>query len=139
VNVLIDTSAWSLALRRKPSDLSTAEQAVVDEWAELIGEGRARIIGLVRQELLSGIKSPDQYEKLRRALRAFPDEPIDTSDYEMAAKAGNDCRSQGIVVSSVDILICVVALARRWSIFTTDPDFKNYARVLPIKLHSPRK
>jgi len=139
VNTLVDTSVWSLALRRNPMDLSAVERSIVAELTEVIQEGRGRIIGPVRQELLSGIKTPAQYEKLCVTLRAFRDEPIDTSDYESAAKASNDCRSRGIVVSTVDILICAIALARRWSIFTTDPDFKNYARILPIELHSPRR
>jgi predicted nucleic acid-binding protein len=138
VNVLVDTSVWSLALRRKPRELSAAEQPVVEELADLTREGRARIIGLIRQELLSGIKTAAQYEKLRVALRAFPDDEIDTSDYEAAAKASNDCRLRGIAASVVDALICHIALARQWSIFTTDSDFKAYARVLPIKLHEPR-
>jgi predicted nucleic acid-binding protein len=119
--------------------LSAAEKSTVAELTEMIQEGRARIIGMVRQELLSGIKTPAQYEKLRATLRSFPDEPIATPDHEAAAKASNDCRSKGIVVSVVDILICTIALTRDWSIFTTDPDFKNYARVVPIQLHTPRK
>jgi predicted nucleic acid-binding protein len=89
--------------------------------------------------LLSGIKTSAQYEKLRATLRSFPDEPIDTSDYEAAAKASNDCRSKGVTVSITDILICAIALARDWSIFTGDPDFKDYARILPIRIHTPRK
>jgi predicted nucleic acid-binding protein len=138
MNALVDTSVWSLALRRKPKDLTAGEQSVVDELADLTREGRARIIGLIRQELLSGIETAAQYEKLRVAFRAFPDEPIETSDYEAAAKASNDLRSRGIAVSVVDALICQIALARQWSIFTTDSDFKAYAKVLPIKLHAPR-
>jgi predicted nucleic acid-binding protein len=138
MNALVDTSVWSLALRRKPGALTAAEHSVVGELADLTREGRAHIVGLIRQELLSGIRTPGQYEKLRVALRAFPDEPVGTSDYETAAKATNDCRSRGIVASVVDALICAIALARHWSIFTTDPDFKNYASVLPIKLHNPR-
>jgi hypothetical protein len=138
MNALIDTSVWSLALRRRPLNLTAAEQLIVDELADLAREGRARIIGLIRQELLSGIKTATQYEKLRSALRAFPDEPLATSDYEGAAKAGNDCRSRGISVSVVDALICQVALARQWGIFTLDSDFKAYATVLPIKLHPIR-
>jgi predicted nucleic acid-binding protein len=139
VNALVDTSVWSLALRRNSRDLSTTEKIIVAELMAIIQEDRARVIGVVRQELLSGIKAPAQYEKLRATLRSFPDESIVTSDYEAAAKASNDCRSKGIVVSVVDILICTIALARCWSIFTTDPDFKNYARALPIQLHAPRK
>ena len=139
MNVLVDTSVWSLALRRKAQSLSAAEKSTVDELAELVREGRARIIGLIRQELLSGIKASAQYENLRATLASFPDEPIDASDYEAAAKASNDCRAKGIVVSVVDILICSIAMSRGWSIFTTDPDFMNYARVLAIKLHAPRR
>ncbi len=139
MNALVDTSVWSLALRRKAQDLSAAEKSTVTELSELVKEGRARIIGIVRQELLSGIRTAAQYEKLRAALRAFPDEPVETTDYEEAAKASNNCRSSGLVVSVVDVLICTVALARDWSVFTTDPDFKSYARILPIRLHVRRK
>ena len=139
MNVLVDTSVWSLALRRAPRDLNSSEKAVVAELAELIHEGRARIIGLVRQELLSGIKNPEQFKKLREALQAFQDERVDTPDYEAAALAGNECRSSGVSVSLPDLLICAVAKARGWSIYSTDPDFKRYAKILPIVLHSPRK
>lgn len=138
MNVLVDTSVWSLALRRKPASRNAAEDALVTELSALIGEGRARILGFIRQELLSGIRSTDQFEKLRIHLRAFPDEPIETKDYEEAAKAGNLCRSKGIATSLVDLLLCAVAIRRRYSIFSADPDFTTYARALPLALHTPR-
>ena len=136
MNVLVDTSVWSLALRRKPQDLNAEQHSQVQGLAELITEGRAKLIGLIRQELLSGIKAIAQFEKLRRSLRAFPDEPISTSDHEAAARAGNECRAKGIAISTVDILICVIALKRNLLIYTTDPDFKNYARVLPLRFYA---
>ncbi len=139
MNTLVDTSVWSLALRRKPGDLNPAERSIVAELKEVIQEGRARLIGPVRQELLSGIRDSAQYEILRLNLRSFPDQPIETAEYEAAAKAGNECRAHGIAVSTVDILICAVSIIRQYSIFTLDPDFKNYARVLPLKLHSRRR
>jgi predicted nucleic acid-binding protein len=138
MNVLVDTSVWSLALRRQARHLSSAERLLVHELRELIQEGRVRLLGLVRQELLSGIKTSTQFEKLKDTLRAFADEPLDTTDYEAAAKASNECRARGIAVSVVDILICAVAIKRNLLIFTADPDFRNYARVLPVKLHTPR-
>src|ERR1700687_2876072 len=131
MNVLVDTSMWCLALPRKTKDSSATERCTFGEFSRLVNEGRARIIGLVRQELLSGIKSSAQYEKLRAVLRSFPDEPIATADYEAAAKAGNDCRARGVAVSVSDILICAIAIARDWPIFSADPDFKSYARILP--------
>jgi hypothetical protein len=139
MNVLVDTSVWSLALRRKSESLRASERLLVAELTELIREGRARVIGLIRQELLSGIKARDQYERLRVQLRFFPDEAVETSDYEEAAEAGNRCRAKGICVSIVDILLCAVVIKREWAIFTTDPDFLNYAKILPVSMHSPRK
>jgi|SRR3974377_77038 len=138
MNVLTDTSVFSLALRRKNESLSTSERLVVAELSELIREGRVRMIGLIRQELLSGIKTIEQYQKLRLHLRSFPDEVINTSDYEEAAKAGNRCRAKGVAVSIVDILLCAVAIKRQWAVFSTDPDFSSYAKVLPLRIHTPR-
>lgn len=139
MNVLVDTSVWSLALRSSSHHLNPSEKAHVAELAELINEGRARLIGLVRQELLSGIKSHTQFSKLLKTLGAFPDEPLSTDDHESAAALGNQCRSKGLAVSVVDMLLCSVALSRKWAIFSTDPDFKRYASVLALPLHSPRK
>src|ERR1700686_4843310 len=102
MNVLVDTSVWSLALRRKSENLNATEKFIVAELSELVREGRARLIGLVRQEVLSGIRTTEHFENLRLHLRSFPDEPIDTSDHEEAAKAGNRCRGKGIVVSIVE-------------------------------------
>ena len=138
MNVLVDTSVWSLALRRKAKDLNLAERQLVLELRELIKEGRVELFGFVRQELLSGIKTSEQYEKLRTVLREFPDRPIETADHEAAAKASNECRAKGIVVSVVDSLICTLALRHNLSILTSDPDFSHYAKILPIKLHRPR-
>ena len=139
MNALVDTTIWSLALRRKQDDLNVTEKAAVIELNDLVKEGRARIIGPVRQELLSGIRNVSQYEKIRTALRAFRDAAIDTSDYEAAAKANNECRARGLSVTAVDLLICAVAARREWTIFSSDPDFERYAEVLSISLHKPRK
>lgn len=138
MNVLVDTSVWSLGLRRKPAHLSAGELPIVHELEELVREGRVRLLGMVRQELLSGIKITGQYEKLRNTLRHFPDEAVDWTDHEAAAEAFNQCRARGIAPSDIDALICAVAIRRDLLIFTTDPDFKIYSRVLPLQFHSPR-
>src|SRR5208337_3484022 len=54
MNVLIDTSVWSLAFRRSRAS-SRREAQMVEELTELIQEGRALLFGPIRQELLSGI------------------------------------------------------------------------------------
>jgi predicted nucleic acid-binding protein len=108
------------------------------ELAELIREGRAAMLGPVRQELLSGVPTTLHYETLRGHLRAFPDLALEPEDYEEAAAFFNRCRAKGIQGSNTDFLICAAAARRRFAILTTDSDFAHYAELLPIALHSPR-
>ncbi len=138
MTVLVDTSVWSLALRRRSRSLSAEEELVRDELAELIREGRAQMIGPVRQEVLSGVRSRSQYQRLRQNLRAFEDPRLGVEDYEEAALASNHCRAAGVSGSAVDWLVCAVALRRNWLVFTIDKDFARYARHLPLRLHQPR-
>ena len=121
MNVLADTSVWSLALRRRASaTLSADETHLVGALTEAIGDGRVVMIGPIRQELLSGIKEQAQFEKLRTSLAAFRDEPIETRDYEEAARGYNLCRTEGVQCGPVDILICAVAVRRKWSVLAND-------------------
>ena len=134
MNIVVDTSVWSLALRRqRPSGAAPAL-----ELAELIREGRAAILGPIRQELLSGVSDLRHYEPLRDHLRAFPDLALGSEDYEEAATFFNRCRAKGVQGSNTDFLICAASARRRMGILTTDGDFANFAKLLPIHLHSPR-
>jgi predicted nucleic acid-binding protein len=135
VEVLVDTSVWSLALRRPKGNISETEQRLTAALGDLIRDDRVRLIGPIRQELLSGIREPAQYERLRNYLRAFPDQPLGAADYEKAAECSNQCRSRGIAGSATDFLICAVALARKWQILTTDAGFKTYAKAMPIAMY----
>jgi hypothetical protein len=56
--VLVDTPVWSLALRRQSRDLSERERSITQALEELIRDGRVQLIGVVRQELLSGNPVP---------------------------------------------------------------------------------
>src|ERR1019366_907693 len=121
MKLLADTSVWSLALRRRASaTLSSEESRLKAALAEAISDGRVVMIGPIRQELLSGIKERAQFEKLRTALEAFRDEAIDTRDYEEAARFYNVCRGKGLECGPVDILICAVAVRRKWSVLAND-------------------
>ncbi|MFP4547793.1 MAG: PIN domain-containing protein [Fidelibacterota bacterium] len=131
MKVLVDTSVWSLAFRRHHA----RETLIINQLKDLIQDQRVQIIGSIRQELLSGIKSIEQFEKLKIYLSAFPDIVLNEKDYELAAMFHNQCRSKGIQGSNTDFLICAVAITRNMSIFTTDIDFTYYKRVLDIQLH----
>jgi predicted nucleic acid-binding protein len=135
MNVLVDTSIWSLALRKG----SPKNDIVILELSELIKELRVRLIGPVRQELLSGIRSEAQFEKLKSYLSAFTDLRLESDDYEQAAEFFNTCRRNGIQGSNTDFLICSVACRRDLEIFTYDNDFLEFQKHVPIALYSPRQ
>ena len=95
------------------------------------------MIGPIRQELLSGIRSEEQFTHLESALEAFPDEALETEDYVEAARFFNLCRSRGVTPAHIDLLICATAIRRKWAVFSLDADFQRYARILPLRLHGP--
>ncbi len=131
MKVIVDTSVWSLALRRDRQGFS----GPVQELQNMVHDHRVQMIGPIRQEILSGIRSESQFKKLRKHLESFPDFPILTEDYVTAAKFFNRCRSKGIQGSNTDFLICAVAVRNRFSIYTTDKDFELFSKHLQIVLH----
>ena len=133
--ILVDTSVWSLILRRKPGILAETETAIMVRLQTLIKERQVKLIGPIRQELLTGIKRSKQFEAVSDALHSFRDESITTTDYELAAAFSNKCLSAGVATTSVDLLICAVAFNRQWRVFSTDTDFQRYARILGISLY----
>lgn len=131
---LIDTPVWSLALRRNPEHLAPQERRLKQLWYEIVDDGRAQLLGSVRQELLSGLREDSQFQRLRDYLRDFPDTATATEDYEDAARASNQCRRAGLATSPVDMLICAVARRNDWDILTADLDFPRYSKTLGVRL-----
>jgi predicted nucleic acid-binding protein len=129
--ILVDTCVWSIALRGG----AAKDAQIAEELTQLIDDNQVKIIGAIRQELLSGYSDKQSYERLRAKLKFFPNEPILDSDYEAAAEYSNFCRAKGIQGSHTDFLICAVAIRAKLKIFTTDKDFNNYSKCLPISIY----
>lgn len=127
--VIVDTSIWLQVLRRSYAYEERREVAA------LIEDLRIVMIGPIRQELLSGIQSGQQFEELERCLRSFPDLVITGTDHVQAAVFYNECRAAGIQGSHIDFLICAVAYRHELEIYTSDLDFHRYAKELPILLY----
>ena len=67
MSVLVDSSVWSLAFRRKT--VKSPEAIVL---ADLVARGEARIIGAVRQEVLTGIRDTVQFTRIRQRGHVCP-------------------------------------------------------------------
>lgn len=134
MKVLVDTCVWSQVLR-----YNTPNHELSKIMTELINNGLVVIIGQIRQELLSGISGSRQFNELKKMLSAFNDIQLNTTHFEKAAEFNNICRAKGVQGSSVDFIICAVAHLESLYIFTTDRDFENYQKYLPIKLFEVKR
>lgn len=132
MRILIDTSVWSLALRKQKLGLENTQ--IRDTLSELINDLRIVLIGPIRQEILSGISDNNKFEELREKLSVYEDHSIKTTDYETAAHFYNLCRKNGVQGSHIDFLICAVSYNNDFPIFTLDKDFNNYKKYIPIDL-----
>ena len=128
--VLVDTCVWSMALRGS----SAKEATITTQLTQLIDDNQVKIIGPIKQELLSGYTDKASYDKLRNKLNYFPNEAVLDVDYECAAEYSNICRAKGIQGSHTDFLICAVAVRLKLKIFTVDKDFEHYRKHLPVTL-----
>ena len=134
MKVLVDTPIWSYALRSKKLEF----KQYVDNLIELIANNSVIIIGVIKQEILSGYSDIEKFTQLKNKIKYFENTLIEDEDYIQAANFSNICRSKGIQGSPVDFLICAVSYRINAAIFTTDKDFIHYKKHLPIILYKLR-
>jgi predicted nucleic acid-binding protein len=134
VTVLVDTSAWSLVLRRHQAQdhpAATLLRNLIEDDHEI------GLLGIALQELLSGAKEPAQFDRLKAALAAFPALVPTRLEHEEAARLRNTCRAAGVQAATVDALIATVSIQRDMPLLTTDRDFEAIAKVAPLQLVAP--
>lgn len=129
MNVIPDTPIWSLVLRRKNPNLE-----VQNLFTRIIDEGRVVLPGIIKQELLSGLRSPDQLELLTDQLSHFPGILATDADHVYAAKIFNKCQKAGIQGSHIDFLIVALAINNSCAILTSDKDFAHYRKHIQFEL-----
>lgn len=134
MKVLVDTDVWSEALRKHKGPKSQ----FVSELSKLIEEGRVQLIGPLRMEILCGIRDPKVFDQLKEVLEAYPDRPLGSLVYIMAAQFFNLCRSKGVQGSTTDFILCACSVIWKFPLLTMDKDFQQYGKFLPIELASPR-
>ena len=133
MKLLVDTSVWSLALRR---DTPTNSGEVTLLSKALEGEGEVYVTGVILQELLQGFSGPKASEMIVQRFSALPMVVPDTSDHIQAAALRNHCRQNGVQVGTIDALIAQLALRFELHLLTTDNDFKHMAKHVPLRLAS---
>jgi len=131
VSLFVDTSVWSLALRRDVP----ARGAEVEALVRVLGSGEAVLTtGLVLQELLQGFGEPKSRDRMIERFSALPLIAPDREDHIRAASLRNQCRRAGVQIGTIDALLAQLCLRHGLTMLTTDRDFKGIAKHSPLKL-----
>ena len=130
MSVLIDTSVWSIALRRDQPPASRE----IETLRAAIERGDVCMLGIILQEVLQGFPSPDRTRRLLEHLSPFPLLSLHRGDFIYAAEIRNRCRVKGLTISTIDAQIAAAAINHRCALLTLDRDFTGLARHSPLRL-----
>lgn len=131
MKVLVDTSVWSLSLRKKgPAD----HPAVLKLAALLDGGEEVVLTGLILQEILQAFRSDATFRKMVRYLEPFSVLELRRGDFLEAARIHRRCAHKGISATSADCQIAVAAIRNDCVLLTADKDFGRIARICDLKL-----
>lgn len=136
MRILVDTSIWSLALRRSSGIVN--KEAIVLKTIIEQGED-IYLLGIILQEVLQGIRNPKDFLALKEYFRAFPLIDLAREDYVRAAELKNRLIGKGRQASTIDVLIASVAISHHCHLFTADNHFTQIAEYSELKLFASRQ
>jgi predicted nucleic acid-binding protein len=131
MNLLVDTSVWSLALRRDPPAVMPQIAALRQA---LEGDDVVVTTGLVLQELLQGFAGPRARRDLIEHFAALPMISPGREDHVAAAELRNTCRRAGVQMGTIDALLAQLCIRHGLTLLTTDKDFTRAALHCPLKV-----
>jgi predicted nucleic acid-binding protein len=131
VNLFVDTSVWSLALRRdRPQPTPEVRRLAIalEQGEDLYSTG------VVLQELLQGFGGPKSRELILSHFAALPFLDPDRGDHIAAADLHGACRRRGIQAKTIDVLLATVCMRHELTMLSTDADFKRIAKVSSLSV-----
>ena len=130
MNVLVDTSVWSLALRRDaPPDIPEVHQL-----GRCLVNGTVYCTGLILQEMLQGFTKPKAHDQIVARFSALPLLVPDRDDHIQAAELRNTCRRKSVQVGTIDALLAQLCSRYELTMLTTDKDFVSIATVVDLSV-----
>ena len=131
MTLFVDTSVWSLLLRRDAASVEPEVSALVhalEAGEEVVGTG------LVLQELLQGFTGPKDRRAIIGRFQALPLLLPDRQDHIAAAELRNSCRRAGLQIGTIDALLAQLCMRHRLIMLSTDQDFAHIATRHPLKV-----
>ncbi|MGH8496438.1 MAG: type II toxin-antitoxin system VapC family toxin [Gammaproteobacteria bacterium] len=135
MSLFVDTSVWSLALRR---DAPSQDAEVAALVRALEGGEQVITTGLVLQELLQGFSGPKARNQIVERFAALPLLVPDRQDHVEAAELRNRGRRSGVQIGTIDALIAQLCVRHALTVLTTDRDFARMSELTPLKVWRAR-
>lgn len=132
MTVLVDTSVWSLALRRDTPPNSPA----VAQLSTALTSDLVVTTGLIFQELLQGFLPNPTRTDIRRRFATLAYVQPTRDDHVAAAELRNACRRAGVQLGTIDALIAQLCISHNLELLSTDGDFVHAAQHCPLRLWS---
>ncbi len=126
MHLVVDTSVWSLVLRRP--QVEENNPFVQAFRRHILQEDGLVLIGNILQELLDGVKSSRDFHRLLALLEPFPLLELTREIYVEAAKLRNTCRAKGVQAGPIDFLIAAACVGHGFPLLTADQDFSHIAK-----------
>jgi predicted nucleic acid-binding protein len=130
MTVLVDTSVWSLALRRDHPSSSPA----VAHLTTALESDLVVTTGLIVQELLQGFLPERSQAEIRSHLGVLPAIQPTRDDHIAAADLRNTCRRAGVQLGTIDALIAQLCITHDLELLSADQDFVHAARHTRLRL-----
>ena len=128
--ILVDSSVWIDFLSSRPGPGGLELRRLIEDGAPVA------LTGVVVREVLQGLKRDikriEDYLSFFEILQAGG---FDT--YRNAAALFRLARSQGVSLTTTDVLIATIAAENGAEVFALDRDFVRMAHLVGLQLHEP--
>ena len=131
MTVLVDTSVWSLSLRK---DGPAKHPAVEKLQALILDTQHVVLTGIILQEILQGFRQEGTFTTVLAYFEAFPLLSLTRHDFIAAATLRRQATTKGLTLSTPDCQIAAAAINHICHLLTTDNDFSSIAKWAPLQL-----
>ena len=124
---LIDTSAWIFALKKNFHPL------IKERIDKILSEGDVAINGIIELELLGGVKTEQEYNRLKSRLDALYYIESAKSLWDRLSRLAFDLKRNGASIPYTDILIAASAIQEKATLLHADSHFDTVTEYSPLK------
>ncbi|KKL69888.1 hypothetical protein LCGC14_2110390 [marine sediment metagenome] len=128
--IIIDTSAWLLALRKE------FHPVIKERIEKILLESEVAVTGIIILELLGGTKIENEYYRLKSRLDSLYYIEADKSLWNNSSRLAFDLRRKGITIPFTDIFIAASTINTNAKLIHADSHFELISQHTELNVES---